>query len=187
MRLDDTVANDTALHLALMLLDDDLTDEIRHDAAEELSDLLGWTNTLVYVESVMHAQIMPQSANLDCARRACESASANLVKKFFKRLVDLGPAIRDVRVSWESIPTADFGSEEARKYAQVVFVETGVFRELVRNVANEECFDETRLKALRNIRILDLPGYREILNRWLKPLAKEHSAPQSGRRAKKTL
>ena len=81
------VDREEALDLALILFDHDLSDETRNEAARELNDLLRQPEIVEFVERILFAKPLPQSADHDGAKRICPP-KLGVARPFFQRLID---------------------------------------------------------------------------------------------------
>jgi hypothetical protein len=120
-----------ALHVALLLLDGSLSPDTRQEAAAELQELIVEDRAItVFVENVLFAHPLPADADLPGAFAAC-SQETEQTRKLLQRLTYLQNQITAVHLAWKMIPTAVFGTEEARGSVCSVAVREGLFRDLV--------------------------------------------------------
>lgn len=75
-RLEIATTQADALHLALILLDPELPQEVRCDAAGELDDLLGIAGVREAVDGVLFSRPLPDEADLRRALSCCPGRSA---------------------------------------------------------------------------------------------------------------
>ena len=129
-QLEIATAKADALHLALILLDPQLTPDTRRDAAEELTELLATEGVLEYVEGVLYAHPLPGAADLPGALSCCTGRSEP-ARQLLLRLQSLQGEISEVYEAWERIPDGVFGTDQDRAYALAVAVRGGIFRNLV--------------------------------------------------------
>jgi len=84
-RLEIATAQANALHLALILLDPELPQEVRCEASDELDDLLGVAGVRAGVERVLFSQPLPGEADLRGALSCC-SGRADTARNLLVRL-----------------------------------------------------------------------------------------------------
>jgi len=118
-----------ALDLALMLLDEDIS-ESKSFIGEALEELLAEENIIVYLESVFYAKPLPPSADIENALNACKDEFF-ITHKWLADLIENQDRIALVRKVWENIATDVFGNEEKRSNFQSVLVHQGIFRQIV--------------------------------------------------------
>jgi hypothetical protein len=159
--------SDEALHLALIVLDSELSEEVRQEAAAALDELLIDVHVSQYLRSVLYAQPLPDSADLRGAFDCCKRGSAKLVQDLFIALHQLQPQIRSVRLAWDAIPKTTFGSKKTRAQCYAVAIREGIFRDLVIKIANREALNTFLTNSLQNPVIKSLPELQKVLQRWL--------------------
>lgn len=152
-----------ALDLTLISLDAELPRDIREEAIVALEELFASTETLEQVESVMYAEALPETADIDGALGLCSKVTTRTFLGFLRRLVQSQPRISAIRGAWESIPTEIFGSPEYRNEFRAVAVREGFFRAVVRGVP--ETVTVFQFAAL-NPSIQKLPKHAQILREW---------------------
>lgn len=119
-----------ALHLALILLDSELSEETRQIAAEELEEELKDEGITSWLEGVLYAHPLPASADFTGAYAACTEATER-AWALLRRLESLQPMVKQVYEIWQVIVSEAFSLEKDRQYALALLVEEGLFRELV--------------------------------------------------------
>ena len=167
-----------ALHLALILLDSDLTHDTRMTAAEELEELLADEGIVHWVEGVLYAHPLPKSGDLAGARSACTSRTER-TRAFLDRLSSLQVVIAEVHQAWESIPTQSFGNTEDRQCALSTAVKGGLFRDLVEIRAAGKPVTNFVRRSLRNPTLQEIGDTQHILTAWVRGLSsssEEYSA-----------
>jgi len=155
-RLDQESTRIDVLHLALILLDRELSDDTRRTAAEELEELLADDANLQWLESVLYARPLPRSGDLVGARSAC-TGHTRRTRAMLGRLQLLQAVIAEVHSAWERIPTHLFGTDDDRQHVLSVVVKEGLFRDLVALRADGRPVDDliaqkTSLGALADAR-----------------------------------
>lgn len=176
-----------ALHLALILLDPQLTPDTRRSAAEDLAELLKIRGVLEHVEGVLYAHPLPAEGDLTGALSCCPGSSEP-VRQLLFRLASSQGRIAEAFQSWERIPDRVFGSVEDRANALAIAVKEGLFRDLALTPADGQ-LESFRAKCLLNERFAALRRHREILREWIlpvgeKPRAASRRFPAAPERAK---
>ena len=124
-----------ALHLVLILLDRELSGNVREEAAEALEEIIGNRYVREQVECVLFAHELPNCIDVGVAFNCCKSAKAKLTESFLRRLIELQPYIVATRRQWDAIPEACFGVGVERNYIHEIMVREGCFRGLVEEIA----------------------------------------------------
>lgn len=158
-----------ALHVALILLDPQLTHDTRREAAEELTELSEIKGVLEYVEAVLYSRPMPGDGDLPGALLCCAGRSEP-ARQLLLRLGSLQGPIAVVFGAWEQIPDRLFGSEQDRRYALAMVVRAGLFRDFVETLATQGDVGEFLERTLRGSSLVAIQNHREILERWASPL-----------------
>lgn len=158
-----------ALHLALNLLDPELSHETRRCVAEDLTELLQDERIARWVESVLFAHPLPRSADLVGARSAC-IGRAEQTRALLGKLESLQSVIFEVQQAWEAIPSRLFATEEERKHTLSIAVKEGLFRDLVDRRAAGEPLDDFLLKSLMNRALWQVRDVQQILIEWVADL-----------------
>src|SRR5215213_4352002 len=155
-----------ALDLNLISLDDELADDIRQEALEELEVLFADGTVMERVENVMYAAPLPEDADLTKALELCD-ANLKIVQGFLKKLGDHQPAIASAVDAWEIIPVDKFPSFQNKKHFRYVAVREGLCRALA-TLESPGSISAFLLKANLNPQIQQLPNYRQVLQEWTK-------------------
>lgn len=155
-----------ALHLALILLDSELSEETRQTAAEELEEELADQNMMNWLEGVLFAHPLPPSADLVGANAAC-SDSFERTRTLLLRLESHQPVVKEVCQAWEAIPLERFGTEKDRQYALSVLVREGVFRSLAAKKKAGEAIDGLLWEVLWNSAVREIQNSRHVLLDWV--------------------
>lgn len=166
-RLLEAVENDNALFVANTLLEGELPDDIRHEAATELEEFLAETNAGEYIESVLYAEPRTGGADIAGALRICHGVEAVLSRDFVAKLRDRQPAIRSVHDSFLKLPEALFSSEDVRARYRNILTGERLYRALVEQITAAEPVEMFLLEALGNSRVAELPRHRDVLTAWL--------------------
>ncbi|HME71366.1 MAG TPA: tetratricopeptide repeat protein [Myxococcota bacterium] len=170
-----------ALHLTLILLDPELSNEVRNDAADDLEDLYGLREILEHVECVLFARPLPLSADLVGALNLTDHDSFPRLRPFLLRLRDVQGIIRQVYSTWEQIAGGAFdAADPAREFAGAMVPE-GVFRDLVLALLNGTPIADVYLRVMINPHLTRLSNRRRILTDWFTRFSDldEDSLPRS--------
>ena len=161
----------SALDLALILLDPELTDDLRGDAAEELERLLSERPVADYLENVLYARPLPAAADLSGALARSADGRLPKLSETLQILEGYQPSVRAVRAAWDALPAQLFGGEQQKDDFQAAAVREGLFRQLSTEVANgpRARLGEFILRALTNRAITSLGHHREVIQRWTAP------------------
>jgi hypothetical protein len=165
-----------ALHLALNLLDSELSHETRRCTAEDLEELLADDRIGRWVESVLFAHPLPRSADPVGARSACTGRTER-TRELLGKLESLQPVIVEVQQAWEAIPARLFATDEDRKHAISVAVKEGLFRDLVVKRAAGERVDDFLLKSLMNPMVRQIGNAPRVLVEWVADFSEPRKAP----------
>ncbi len=122
-------AADRALKLFLLLLDPAEPREELAEYAACVEELLAKHELLERLEERLLAATLPISADIVRVEQACTSSPT--VLGVFRRILKLQPIIRRVRNSFDVLPTAQFGTEQAKVDCRERLVNEGVFRDAV--------------------------------------------------------
>lgn len=165
-RLEVATSKYDALHLALILLDHELSHDTRRTAAEELDELLADDGIAHWVESVLYAHPLPRSGDVVGARLACPGRTKR-TRLFLERLKSHQLVIAETHGAWVSIPGHLFGTDNDRQHVLSLAVREGLFRELVATRAAEESLDGFVAKSLTKPTFRELPNARQALESWV--------------------
>lgn len=164
--LDLASAKADALHLALILLDPQLTSDTRQDAAKELTELLEIKGILEYVEGVLYSHPLPGEADLAGALLCC-TAGTELARQFLLLLGERQEEIARIHLAWIQVPTRVFGSDEDRAIALAAAVEEGLFRDLVMQLVNQASAEVLFAVGVTNVSWRKVQRHRAILLEWV--------------------
>lgn len=165
-RLDLESTRIDALHIALILLDRELSHDTRRTAAEELDELLSDEMIAHWVESVLHARPLPGSGDLVGARSACTGRTP-CTRAFLGKLESLQPVIAEVHEAWERIPIGLFGTEDDRQRVLSIAVREGLFRNLVAIRVSGKAVDDFVLEGLMTPAFGELANAGRVLRLWV--------------------
>jgi Putative Zn-dependent protease, contains TPR repeats len=148
-----------SLDLALILLDRDLSDETRAEAAEVLNEALDW-DLRSWLEGVLYGAPLPAGADMAGALRHARGMAGTAVASMLSRLSDLRDVIQRVHEAWNSVCARDLPNPAARHEATVLAARNGVFRHLV-HAAEGANYAEFRFVALKVLQ--PVTGHRQIV------------------------
>jgi hypothetical protein len=155
-----------AIHLSLILLDPELSNEVRLEAASDLEDLYGSAEILEHVERVLFAHPLPPDADLGTALSLAGTSSFPHVGPFLQRLGSLQGIIDQVYSAWECVADKAFNNAKSAREFVAAAVREGVFRDLVLSLSHERSLSGARLRALSHPQLRSYPNYRLVLNDW---------------------
>jgi CheY-like chemotaxis protein len=162
-RLEHAVCREEALDVSVLLLDGELTEAIRTQAAADLEECLAAPGAIDSLEAVLYAAPLPATADLPGALR-CAQNQVQSVLPFLRRLEAQQPAIRLTRHAWEALPESLFAGADERRDALTMCLRAGLFRDVARALA------ESRSPGSHVMQVLDTrPGldrFRKALTRW---------------------
>lgn len=159
-----------ALDLALMLFDDDLSVELRREAATELDELLNNEAVQAYLKAILYAKPLPPSADKTGALKTAEEAKTVLVLPFLKILIERQKQIALVRRSWDTLPMDLFKAEAPQSKVHAIAIENQLFLKLVESLVLEQLdqFERDALDTLKSVK-----NHERIVNCWIGNLREE--------------
>ena len=180
----------SALDLALILFDAELSEEVRAEAAAELERLMSEPQVVTYLENILYGRPLPAAADMTGALALGDANRSPNLSATLQILEAYQPAIRDVCRAWDELPANLFGGNEPKAEFQHIAVREGLFRELTVERANGRDAGRLLLRALLNPAFTSLKNHREILQQWTNPFlqraahdirheADEHIRPMS--------
>lgn len=164
-----------ALHLALILLDGELSQDTRGTAAEELDELLADDGIVFFVESVLHARPLPRGGDPVGARSACTGRTQR-ARALLERLEALQTVIGEAQEAWERMADSHFGNTEDRQHALSVAVKEGLFRDLVATRETGAPLDSFLSVAFLSPAFRQIEDSRRILLNWVADFRKSGEA-----------
>jgi hypothetical protein len=109
-----------ALQLSLILLDRDLSNEVRLEAADDLETIYRSAEVLEHVERVLFAHPIPPDADLAGALSLVGRSSRLRVASFLQKLESLQATISQVHAAWERVAAGAFhDAGSAQEFAAV--------------------------------------------------------------------
>jgi len=159
-----------ALDLALMLFDDDLSVELRQEAATELDELLNNEAVQAYLKAILYAKPLPPSADKTGALKTAEEAKTVLVLPFLKMLIERQKQITLARRSWDTLPINLFNTGAPQSKVHAIAIENQLFPKLVESLMLEQLdqFERDALDALKSVE-----NHERIVNCWVENLREE--------------
>lgn len=169
----------SALDLALILFDPQLTDDVRDDAADELERLLSDPPVVEYLENILYGRPLPAAADIAGALARCEGGRLPTLSATLQIIEGYQPAIRAVCAAWDNLPAKLFGGDEQKSEFQHVAVREGLFRRLALEAARgpHARVSDFILRSSLNHSITSLSHYREVLQQWIRPFRPHTAAP----------
>jgi tetratricopeptide (TPR) repeat protein len=165
---------ENALQIILIILDSELSADVRQEAVKTLEELLILKHVPEYLECILYARNLPKCADIDTALKFCELTSANLTNDFLKKLNERQIHIESVCLQWERIPLATFGTEDNRDYFHTIAVHEGLFRDIVENRVSNKNVDIFVVNSMLNPFIKTLHNYRHVILQWVRSFQTKH-------------
>ena len=168
---------DRAVHMALILLDEDAATDTRAGAAECLDEFLAEPPTEQAVTNLLAAAPLPARSDLAGAIVRAETGGLGRVASWLRALESSQPAVQFVRSGWNALPLDLFANvagtdpSSIRREIEGVATRYGVFRRLV-----EAGEDSARVKAVLTYcndlepELNRQPGAVAVLRRWIEGL-----------------
>jgi len=157
-------SRDRALHLALILLDKDETEETRRLAVESLGELLAEGDIFDFIASRLYSAPAPPNSSLKDAKHMAREAEP--LSGFLDRLERDQAQIGLYRQAWNNLPLEFFGSLANKMKFEHCVVDSGAFRRLVEAQGEPERFGLARFQCLSDLK--NLPNSRTVLDAWLR-------------------
>jgi hypothetical protein len=140
-QLESAATRDEALHLALILLDPELSREVRQQAAEVLEELIKQeTGESVeelgvyhHLKNVLYSEPLPEGADPGGAVSLCKPMGQTHI--LFHDLEVCQLEVRTVHSAWEALPMNMFRSAEVRSLVRAKAVQNGIFQHLAWRIA----------------------------------------------------
>ena len=165
-----------ALQLVLISLDEALSIRTRRAAGEELESLFAEDEVQDFVERVLHAHVLPPSADPKGAL-VILPGNARRVKSLLGALAASQQSIALVQYAWEGIPQSLFGGSANHGQARAVAVREGLFRDLVRRLKEGDSLEAFVSTSFENETVRDLPNSQIWFAKWLTLLQLEEGPP----------
>lgn len=173
-RLVEACDQDEALHLALGLLDPELSNETRVLLASELDAALRDDAVRTFLRNVFYARPWSTENDGAGALRICDEVGAPRARSFFEDLSLLQPVIENVWEAWRAIPDSLMARQD-RGWATAAAVREGLFRLIVTAAHQSGDMERLARQVLLRPALRGLPNHEEILRRWVAPL---HGSPK---------
>jgi tetratricopeptide (TPR) repeat protein len=158
-----------ALDLALISLDEEVEEDIRKDAINELEDLLDDAPLRERLEGILYAHPIPADGDLAGALRSCDRSHFPNSFALFHDLERRQALISKVCAGWDVIPTKIFGGYERQSEFERIAAQRGLFRSLVLTLENLQSVSTFLLTAGLDHSITQLNNYRQVLQTWASP------------------
>jgi tetratricopeptide (TPR) repeat protein len=168
----------SALDLALILLDPELTADLRAEAADELEELLADPPVTAYLENVLYARPLPTAADLPGALKLCDAGRTPRLSSLLQILEGFQPAVRAVCRAWDDLPAELFDGSDHKAEFQHAAMREGVFRQLALDSNNPARVGRLHLSLLLNRSLAPLKNSREVLQQWLNPFRAPSATPR---------
>jgi RNA polymerase sigma factor (sigma-70 family) len=171
-RLMQEAATAEALQLSLILLDHEMSEEIRREAAEELDGLLAEKEHRKKLECVFYAHSLPVPGDISGALALAENYAPR-VHNLLRRLADLQPFIAEARRAWIGIPDMWFANPAERSRFHAALVREGLFRNLVIVRSKGIPVESFAALARLNPGLKKIHGYRTVIHALVRPFREE--------------
>jgi len=165
-----------AVDLTLISLDEELEDDIRKDAIQDLNELLAHDKLSECLENIMFARPLPNDADLAGALKFCDKSRLPNAFALLERLDRCQPLISKVSSAWDVVPSKVFGGHEQESHFRRVAVQRGLFRSLVITLETPRKISTFLLNAGLSNAVKQLPNYRQVLQVWSAPLRQSGEA-----------
>lgn len=162
--LENEWAHDRALHLILILLDQDAHLRAKRIASEALEEFLVVPTTRQFVLHRLYSRPLPASADVPEALRFCMDANGKAVWALLATLRDDQAKIRDVHERWELLDLHLFGTAREKHLFEQVAVEEGMFFSLCRDPGG--ITEKALSQWLSNPRLKMFPRRGKVIETW---------------------
>ncbi len=178
-----------ALDLTLISLDEELEEDIRKDALQDLDELLVDDHLVVRLENILYARPLPEDGDLVGARKFCADSDPANAPSFLQRLEERQSVIAEVSAAWDAIPTKVLGSRDNHIEFQQVAVREGLFRSFVLVLAKphqSRMREQTEtqanlttffLNSSLNPSVKGLRNHRQVMQSWINSFRVRGEAP----------
>ena len=170
---------DTALHLALILLDREADPETRNVAAESLGELFGQDEVREFVENRLHCAPLPRDA--DPMGALSRASSGGALEGFLVRLGQRQACIKGIRAGWDALPQSVFPPETPRQVFLKRLADSGAFRMLAE--AGDDPLKFYSAKFVCYWELEGLANLRQAVRAWLEPFQPQRRQPGAQRLA----
>ena len=127
-----------ALDLSLMILDGDLSLQLRRKIAIELDNLFLNGDLIEYIENIFFSMPMPSKTLLGESNKVCLWQKCTRVSGLFHKIFHYQNEINIVWQSWESIPMSLFKDESERHQIRYTLIEQGLFKIISEEITRTE-------------------------------------------------
>ncbi|MGB7591080.1 MAG: hypothetical protein WBO19_07560 [Terriglobia bacterium] len=170
-------ACDTAMHLALILLDRQADPETREAAAESLGELFAQNKVREFVENRLHSAPLPQDADLMGA--LSKVSAGGPLEDFLVHLGQRQACIKGIRAGWDALPQSVFPPETPRQVFLKRLTDSGAFRMLAEAGDDPLRFYSAKFVCYRELE--GLANLRQAVRTWLEPFQPQRQKPNAQR------
>lgn len=173
------VRDDSCVRLALILLDDEESEDLRRDVAVELATIAATDDARRAIRNVLFSSVLPAKMSLDAISVL---AKDNIViRDLFADLESHARDIAAVVSSWNALSIDIFESSIAKERFRGVARQRGAFRILVEAVhSGGKAVDYATFELLSKLR--DLPNFRAIVGEWTSTFRERSKEPAAENR-----
>ncbi len=170
---------DTAMHLALILLDHQADPDTREAASESLGELFARDEVREFVENRLHCAVLPQDADLMGALG--KVGAGGPLEDFLVHLGQRQACIKGIRAGWDALPQSVFPSGTPRRVFLTRLTDSGAFRMLVEAGEDPLKFYSAKFVCYRELE--GLANLRQAVRTWLEPFQPPRQKPDAQRLA----
>jgi tetratricopeptide (TPR) repeat protein len=185
--LDRAFKSACALDLALIMLDAELSDDCRIEAADDLEALIRDSDIRIRVENVMYARSLPKGGDIAGALDCALFAGRARVLEFLQSLDANQSAIRAVCGSWDAIDARMFGADDAKRDFMGSAVNRGIFRFMALAAADTSMLGQAQIMALRDPQFNGFANRITIFKEWFGSVRREIPDARSRRQEREGL
>lgn len=167
---------DRAMHLALILLDEQEDESIRIGAAEILDEFLKFDDVVQFVCNRLYSSPLPPVSDFDIPNNWKDLKAS--VRTFLTTLNNYQESIFKWRTAWDALSPKLFDISAPRSEVEKIAIKKGAFREFVIADNDAEMFDKALLNCY--LALNSIPNGRKIVGEWTQDLR-----PQKSKKAPK--
>ncbi len=156
-----------ALDLALIALDSEMPEDLRIEAQADLDSLLADSDIYAWLIDLFHVRPLPGSADPEKALAFARIGEHARVRRWLETIAERQPSIVLAWSAWNLIPDGLFASAGGRQAFLERTLGLGAFASVVGALTERQAAN-ARFVALE--RLQGAPGYREIMQAWLRDL-----------------
>jgi hypothetical protein len=154
---------DGALHLVLILLDVESSDEGRRRSAPCLEGMFSDEGVRRFIENRLFVAPLPSTADLEGALKIARSSHSEKVENLLQEIQRNQDAARLCRQAWDTLPADLFGGAAYKEEFGFEAVNAGVFRRLC-------AVQPAGLSAALDFEVPGFPNSREVMKRWIREI-----------------